>query len=229
MNARVKLQNLFRIVGEFFEDVWFDRSRNVRTSGNVSLRAAGIPREIFQDSEIYQPARPRHIRQALGQLPIQSVSDFSYIDLGSGKGRSLFVASELPFRQIIGVELSHRLHNQACDNIRRFRFWGRGCRSIVALHENAKDFEFPAGNLVLYLFNPFGAATIRKVLNHLELAMREQPRHVIIVLLWPRCEDQVAAIQGMHLTHATREFQIFAAQPVKTLHAELAEPALHAN
>jgi SAM-dependent methyltransferase len=217
--ARYRVEDIIRAIVEFFQDQWFDLTRNVRTSTNAPLLSAGVAAEEIHDSECYQPARPRHIRQALRKMPIQDVSEFSYVDLGSGKGRSLFVAAELPFQQITGVEFSPLLHEQACANIRRFRPFGsrkfgsrkRRFRNITSLHMNAKDFAFPEGKLVLYLFNPFGSATMRCVLRNLEASLQQHPRHVIIILLWPRCADQVAALQGMRLLRETRQYQIFEA------------------
>ena len=209
MNTRDNLRRIVRVTGEFFEDQWFDRSRNIRTSGDTSLQAAGIAPEDFQDSEFYVPARPRHIRQALHDMPVQDVTGFSFVDLGSGKGRTLFVAAELPFQQIIGVEFSRRLHEQACANIRTFRPRTQGCSRIVSLHKNAKDFTFPESNMVLYLFNPFGSETMQHVLNNLQASLNRHPSHVIVILLWPRCGDQFAAIDGMHLRRETRQYQIF--------------------
>jgi SAM-dependent methyltransferase len=226
--ARYRVEDIIRAIVEFFQDQWFDLTRNVRTSTNAPLLSTGVATEEIHDSECYQPARPRHIRQALREMPIQDVSEFSYVDLGSGKGRSLFVAAELPFQRITGVEFSPLLHEQACANIRRFRpvrLFGsrkfgsrkRRFRNITSLHMNAKDFAFPEGKLVLYLFNPFGSATMRCVLRNLEASLQQHPRHVIIILLWPRCADQVAALQGMQLLQETRQYQIFEAQASKPL------------
>ena len=208
-----RFQRTIRRLAEFFKDQWFDRSRNVRTSGEVMLDSVGVPSEELQDSEPYQPARSAHTRRALSEMPVRDVSDFSYVDLGSGKGRTLFVAAELPFKQITGVEFSRRLHDQACANIRSFRFWKPGCRNITSVYGNAKDFAFPDSNLVLYLFNPFGPATMKHVFDNLEASLRLHPRHVIVVLMWPRPGggDLVAAVKGMHLIRETKRYQIFEA------------------
>ncbi len=218
MKQRDRLEQTVRLISEFSEDSWFDLTRNVRTSGNVSLSGAGIPAAERQDSELYQPARPAHIRQALRDLPARDLSRFTYVDLGSGKGRTLFVAAEFPFKRIVGVEFSLRLHRQAFRNVRCFRILKRGgCHNIDAVHANAKDFRFPDGDLVLYMFNPFGVATMEAVLANLEQSLREAPRHVIIVLLWPRYGDMVARIPHMQLRRQTRQYQIFEAPAANEL------------
>ena len=101
------------------------------------------------------------------------------------------------------------LHEQAAGNVRSFQSARAACTQIVAMHANAKAFVFPDTDLVLYLFNPFGRDTMRVVLDNLVASLRQHPRHLIVVLLWPRCEDMIASIPGMRLTRKTREYQIF--------------------
>ena len=208
-----RTEPLVRWIREFFQDQWFDRTRAVRTSGNVPLALAGVRAEAVRDSEIYQPARPAHIRQAIRDVPARDLSNYTFVDLGSGKGRTLFIAAEFPFRQIIGVEFSPVLHERATSNIRSFRRARGSSRgtstAIVSMHGDARDFIFPDGPFVLYMFNPFGAATMQVVLDNMATSLARHPRHAVIVLLWPRCEDQVARIHGMRLVHRTPEYQIF--------------------
>lgn len=214
MNIRDTFELAVRTVREFFQDQWFDRTRNVRTSGNVSVEQIGT---AAHDSHDYQPARPAHIRHVLHQLPLRDVTPYSYIDFGSGKGRTLFIAAERPFRQIIGVELSQRLHDEARANIRTFRRWKRTwAREIKSLHQNATDFEFPAGPLVLYLFNPFGRDTAERVLSNLNASLGRDPRRVIIILLWPRWEDLVGGITGAHLCATGSYYRIFDLNPAQS-------------
>ena len=208
---RYAAEGLVRTVRETLQDQWFDRTRHVHTSGEVTLRAAGIDVETQRDSEQYQPARPHHIRQALREIPVRNHASYSYVDLGSGKGRSLFLAAELPFHGITGVEFSKVLNDQACANIRTFRHRGRRCHQMASLHANARDFVFPEGRIVLYMFNPFGAETMQVVLDHLAESLRRRPRHAVVVLLWPQCQDQVARMPGMRLVRKTPRHMIFEA------------------
>ncbi len=59
----------------------------------------------------YQPTESALFHEMLDALSQQSHSDFHdfvFIDLGSGKGRTLLMASDYPFRRIVGVELLPR-------------------------------------------------------------------------------------------------------------------------
>ena len=192
------------------EEWWFDRSRGVRTAGNASFRQSGdAVGNGGGDGEIYVPARVRNGRAALAGVPVRAVSRYTFVDLGSGKGRMLFVAAERPFRRVVGVEFSRSLHAETERNIRRFR--GRKGVAIESVLADAGTFQFPAGDLVIYLFNPFGAETMGRVLENLRRAMAETPRHVVVVLLWPEHGAMVAAMPGMRQVGATRRHQIFEA------------------
>ncbi len=211
MKLRYRLQGYGRAVSEFVQDQWFDRTRRVWTAGNVSLHRAGIARPA--DSELYVPARPWQVRRALAAVPVADASAYTYVDLGSGKGRTLFVAAEVPFREVVGVEFSRPLHDRAAANVRTFRHRGRRSGPIRSVHLNAVDFAFPPGPLVIYLFNPFGAQTMRLVLDNLAASLRHGPRHVVVVLLWPKCGDQVARVPGMRLVDQWQWCQVFEAHP----------------
>ena len=102
---------------------------------------------------------------AAGTIPIDVLS------VGSGKGRVLFVAAEYPFRKVIGVEFSNALHDDAVANLKRYRFPKRRCADIEPVHADAREFEFPNDNLVIYLFNPFGEEVMEGMLANLERSL----------------------------------------------------------
>ncbi len=209
MRTGDRVGDALRRVGEFFEDQWFDRTRRVRTSWDVSLQQAGVAEEEAGDKEAYQPARPRHIRKALREMPVADVRPYSYVDLGSGKGRTLFVAAEMPFQQVTGVEFSPLLQAVAEANVRNFRAPAGGAPRVMSLRGDAAEFVFPSGPLVLYLFNPFGAQTMQRVLDRLAASLAQEPRHLVILLLWPQCSPQVAALPGIRLVSKRHEYEIW--------------------
>src|SRR5262249_16864475 len=59
------------------------------------------------------------IYEILASLELQP-DTFAFVDMGSGKGRALLVASEFAFARIVGIELSPQLHRIATENIRRY-------------------------------------------------------------------------------------------------------------
>ena len=96
---------------------------------------------------------------------------YTFIDLGSGMGRAVFVASEFPFRRIVGVEITPELHAIAARNLRRYR--GRQqCRDIHLVQLDALCYE-PAGEETMFSFNfPFREAFMTRVVGNIERSLR---------------------------------------------------------
>ena len=202
------------------EDWWFDMSRRVQTSGLVQRpRTTGQIVGEIRDSHMYGPVRVANAHLALRDLPIggaqnaggRDYSKYTFIDVGSGKGRVLFVAAEYPFRKVIGVEFSNALHDDAVANLKRYKFPKRRCADIEPVHADAREFEFPNGNLVIYLFNPFGEEVMERMLENLKGSLERHPRHVIVVMLWPEHSDVVERMPIMRVYRKTRRHHIYEA------------------
>jgi hypothetical protein len=84
----------------------FDRFYGTDTSGYVGMDQLPDGTSSVHAMS-YAGSQPSTVRAALRQLP--SVEDYTFVDLGCGKGRALLVASEFPFNAIIGVELNPAL------------------------------------------------------------------------------------------------------------------------
>jgi len=125
----------------------------------------------------YIGSSPSSLRPALAALPIVH-KDFTFIDLGCGKGRALFVAAEFPFRRLIGVEMAGELCEIARANVVTNPEWES---RISIIKQHAKDFVYPDGPLLLYLYNPFFAPVLRRVLKNLERQLRQSPRPVFVL------------------------------------------------
>ncbi len=79
------------------------------------------------------------LRYAIASLGID-VRRFVFVDLGSGKGRALLVASTLPFLRVEGVEFSAELHQIALDNIRKY---SRVKAPILTYQVDAREYRIP--------------------------------------------------------------------------------------
>jgi hypothetical protein len=190
------------------EGRWFDASRHVDTCGYVTLNdltLVGADKSGFD----YLPARPGSARRALAELPLNNPSDYTFVDLGSGKGRTMFVAAEYPFRRIQGVEFAVELHKAAEINIQRYRYFRRQCTQIESVNMDASDYVLPNDNLVLYLFNPFGAEVLEKVLANLAASLQQHPRHVIVIMLFPEFASVLHRLTSLKPYRITNRYQIF--------------------
>lgn len=108
-------------------------------------------------------------------------NSFVYIDLGSGKGKSLFMAAELPFRKVIGVELSPVLVEVARRNLKTQRHFDLKCKDIEIVLQDATKYEFPPEPLVIYMLNSFPPPITKIVLDNLRQSLAQNPREIYFI------------------------------------------------
>ena len=167
-----------------YGDMEYDWEHRVNTtSGTVSWRARLLG--LFHSP--YQPTEPALFQEMMASLPIE-FDQFTFIDLGSGKGRTLLMASEYPFMRIIGVELLPELHQIAQENLASYKSESQKCFTLEAVCGDATDFPFPAEPVVLYLFNPLPEAGLRQVLRNIERSPRADSRTVYLVYHNPQLD-----------------------------------------
>src|SRR5271169_3671143 len=85
-----------------YGDIDYDFDHGVDTSWATVTLQTRI-RELLSGGQ-YQPSEPELFREIMGALPVKP-DGFTFIDLGSGKGRTLLMASDFAFGRVIGVEL----------------------------------------------------------------------------------------------------------------------------
>src|SRR5215475_14101173 len=87
----------------------FDRVHNVDTDGQFGgwtyLSDLNIQSPNWIDGNNYLAIAPERFNCVLQSLGI-SFDQYTFIDFGSGKGRALLLASEFPFKEIVGVEFA---------------------------------------------------------------------------------------------------------------------------
>jgi hypothetical protein len=178
--------NLAAYMRAYLNERW-DRRFHVDTAGIVQLD--GLTCTGDKKSAVwYEPTPLRTLQQIPLFLP-PDLNDFTFIDFGSGKGRTLLYASHLNFKGIIGVEFAQELHGIAERNIHTFRSREQRCFDIRTVCVDAAEFLIPEGNCVFYFFNPFRGDVMARVLGNLERSYREHPRVFIVLYYNPRAAD----------------------------------------
>jgi hypothetical protein len=200
-----------------FGDADYDWDYRVNTtSGAVGWRdrLLGMFHSAYQPTE---PAAFHEMLDALQQTPSAdhttiNFRDFTFIDLGSGKGRTLLMASDYPFRRIVGVELLPALHAIALDNLRQYKSESQKCFALETNCADATTFSLPEGPLVIYLFNPFPESGMRRVAANLEQTLRTHPRPVYVLYHNPLLEHVLSENGRMRKIVAAQEYSMFASQ-----------------
>jgi SAM-dependent methyltransferase len=161
----------------------------------------------------YQPTEPglfREMLEALCQHAELNLADFVFLDLGSGKGRTLLMASDYPFRRIVGVELLSSLHQICQENLQRYKSDSQKCFTVECFCADATNFPLPEDPLVVYLFNPFPEAGLRSALNQIRKSLQEHPRPVYVLYHNPQLERVFSEAGGFIKIAGTHQYSIFA-------------------
>ncbi len=186
------------------------------TSGTVGWRARLLG--LFHSP--YQPTDPALFHEMMAGLPVVSkqfsqqfeFETFTFVDLGSGKGRTLLMASEYPFRKIVGVELLPALHQIACENLRRYKSKSQKCWALETVCGDATDFSFPAEPLVLYLFNPLPESGLRQVIANLDRSWSDHPRPVYVLYHNPLLEGVLTESSVLTKLDGTEQYSIYSSE-----------------
>lgn len=195
-----------------YGDADYDWDHRVDTTGaTVSWR----DRLLGHLTSPYQPTDPALFREMLGSLTLD-FHDFVFIDIGSGKGRTLLMASDYPFRRILGVELLPELHRVAEENIRKYKSDSQRCFALESTCGDAREFAFPPEPTVLYLFNPLPEAGLEQLLANLESSLREHPRQLRVIYHNPVLAHLLTGSVFRKLD-ATHQYAVYAATSLKEL------------
>jgi hypothetical protein len=145
-----------------------------------------ISPDRYINSARYHPSPVSSVRTALDSLIKYGVTynDFFFIDIGSGMGRNLLIASEYPFKRVAGVEISNYLHEIAEKNIERYE--AKTHKKIKCdLHcVDALNFNFPESNMVLYFWEPFVENISNQFIKNLEEFIAD--RNIVVKLIFLR-------------------------------------------
>ena len=174
----------------------FDLAYNVDTAGIVwgeSLDSGDNARSkdaVYWATGYYGVA-PSAFEEALRLLAL-NWNEFTFVDIGCGKGRALMLALRHPFREVTGVELSPELAAIAERNLQRFEASWRRPDVPTAVHTgDATTLAFPEGPILLYMYHPFAAPVMERFLAHLGRSLEAQTRPLYLLYTNPELKEML--------------------------------------
>ena len=156
----------------------FDEAHGTDTSGLVPSGhlATGHPND--EHITAYYGVAPSILRTLIQHwretIPPHPLHSYTFVDIGAGKGRAMLIASEFPFREIVGIELNPAMAAIAQLNLSHWKKVHRAdatASSVAPLRmveQDALDFEFPATPTLAFLFHPFEAPVLKALLRRVE-------------------------------------------------------------
>ena len=118
---------------------------------------------------------------------------YSFVDIGAGKGRAMLVASELGFQHVIGVELNPAMAEIAERNVAQWTSSRAGDETaepvapVRVVEMDALEFAFPAGPCVAFLFHPFEAPLMKRLLRRMEAQFATRPGELDVLYVNAEC------------------------------------------
>jgi predicted RNA methylase len=150
----------------------FDAEHGTETGGLTPGPELKTGHAHDRHNTAYYGIAPSLFRRLIAQWkqtkPPHALRQYSFIDFGAGKGRAMLLASEFNFKEVVGVELHPELAKKCRRNMRIWHEQHKKTAPLRLLEADATEFVFPAGPCVAYLFNPFGAPVLRRVLKQME-------------------------------------------------------------
>jgi hypothetical protein len=181
----------------------FDERYGVDTSGLIGggdLRS-GHRHDIFNTA--YYGMAPSRFRWAIERWLADdshaAIGTYSFIDIGCGKGRAVIMASEFAFQGAIGVELHDSLAKIAEANVAVWKAAGRSICPTRIVCQDATEFVFPEGASLLYLYNPFAAPVLKRLLERIEEDFSRRPGLLDLIYFNPESESLLQAHPGFQL------------------------------
>ncbi len=140
----------------------------------------------FMNSAKYHPTPVKSMYLAIESLYLLNLdyTDAAFIDVGSGMGRCLLIASEYPFDKVIGVEISEYLHEIAENNIEIYNNENQKCKNVESRCVDICDFNLPDNeSIVLYFWEPFPDAVFNTFFSKLIDTIESRGCKVILIFL----------------------------------------------
>jgi CelD/BcsL family acetyltransferase involved in cellulose biosynthesis len=164
---------------------WFDWRNRVDTDRRIAVAELRIDSRLARHAVHYEATSIPKFEHAMRLLGHRA-DGFTFVDLGSGKGRVLMLAALRPFRRVIGVEISRRLHDAAVANVAAFSARNLDKSApIECLCADASVHELPEGDVAVFLYNPFDAALLAQARDRMLSACARSARKLCVIYVNP--------------------------------------------
>lgn len=195
-----------------YGDLDYDFDHSVDTTrSNAGFRSQLI---AALSGHQYFPTEPWLFDEMMTALPIR-FQDFTFVDLGSGKGRVLLMAAQYGFKRIVGVEYMPEWHRSAEENLRKYVQYcaaeNRPVQYIESLCMDARDFQFPSGPLVIYMFNPFPEPALAAVVDKLRQSLLSEPRQAYVAYRFPEFDRLLQGCGWLKKIAGTQQWAVYRA------------------
>ncbi|HEY6909604.1 MAG TPA: class I SAM-dependent methyltransferase [Myxococcales bacterium] len=187
----------------------FDLEHGTDTFARIHLRDLGLGAGDESLGEWqYGPINPDFFHEMMRAAPPHR-DRLTFLDVGSGKGLALMLASQYRFRRLVGVELSAELNERAARNLARYgEKVGREVRAEL-LRADFLELPLPEEPTFYFFNNPFPESVGRRAAERTLKAAEQRETWI----LWRRCTlpiiDLLEASPRLDLAVATPYWRLY--------------------
>jgi SAM-dependent methyltransferase len=182
----------------------FDRKYHTETTAALAPARFAVAEELRRHAVEYVASPAGSFVRFLREQELD-FTNYTFVDLGCGKGRTLLLAAlRFPFQRVVGVEFEPRIYEICKQNIDIFLRSAKVHCVPEVVCMSAGAFAFPPGDLLLYLFNPFDEHVMSEVAANLRAALASGQRHVRVVYSHPNADGPLLQLAGARLLRSDR-------------------------
>lgn len=178
----------------------------------LGIQTAEFKKSKSPDFFHYQGAGYALLYKILPEVFLLS-GNLPFVDIGSGKGRALFVAEQCGFINLSGIELDESLVAGALINLKQYKPKHAGSEFHFVC-ANALDYPYPNQKAVYFLFNPFSEVVLKQVVASI---LKNTQHQTWIIYMNPKynkaIETQGFTIQKTFKTRFYTEAIVYLHQP----------------
>lgn len=178
----LNIRNLFAY--DQLSDDSFDEKYSIETSGYLELSNQDVDSTMSEHGHDYQGTPVSVLKEIIDKIPV-APAELTFIDYGSGLGRTLFASLEIGFKSIIGIEYCEDFYLQTLKNINESNLSKSDKKKLQVFHQDATSYSLPDEPSVLYFFNPFDEGLMEEVVKKIEASIKKHPRILYLVYYNP--------------------------------------------
>lgn len=181
-----------------WDERWPDHRYRINIAGIVPLDNVEIPSGNRYHGVRYEAVNRSAFRAAMDEVRIP-FEDFTFVDLGAGKGFAMILAAAYGFRKLIGVEFAPSLAAEARRNMERVKARDHSLPEWEIIQLDVTHLHLPAGNLLFFMCNPFDDVVLRNTFDN--IVKQATPTRQVIVVYVNALHRHVLAELGFQLDY----------------------------
>lgn len=181
---RFGLWQTLTIIWSVIVDMGFDARYGTDTARRIPREQIATNSENIVHCVNYGASKAMPFMKLMRTLKLPQEGVF--VDLGSGKGRAVMLATKYGFRKVIGIEFSGALCDAARANLEKFL---RKCPSrsqVEIVESDVTKYQFNDEETVFFMLDPFNAPVLTEVLRNIRVSVGRKPRTIWLIYSVPR-------------------------------------------